>query len=239
MSGTAGPGITVDTSTRIKWVRSGSIWGEEFYPQPYSQLARVLREAGHDRGAREVLVAQARETRLFSRTRADTRAKMLGPIRRLWPRFVVRLRYLWDGFLGWLVGYGYRPFRSLRGLALLLVVAVWMAYSTWIHGGFVPSKADTSFSAWLTAHGAERNPAASWSSAAGPGRDYEAFNPLAWGFELVVPLISFGQTGAWAPSSTRGSWGWWLWWTRWPLAVLGWIVAGFAAGAVTGVIRRE
>lgn len=71
------------------------------------------------------------------------------------------------------------------------------------------------------------------------GRDYETFNAVAYAVDLVVPIVSLGQEAAWAPSTTRGPWGWWLWWVRWWLIALGWIVTAIGAAAVTGVIRRD
>jgi len=56
---------------------------------------------------------------------------------------------------------------------------------------------------------------------------------------VVIPIIDFGQTGAWAPSTTRGPWGERLWWARWILSALGWIVAALGAAAVTGIIRKD
>ncbi len=71
------------------------------------------------------------------------------------------------------------------------------------------------------------------------GRDYETFNAVAYAVDLVVPIVSLGQEAAWAPSTTRGPWGWWLWGARWWLVALGWIVTAIGAAAVTGVIRRD
>ncbi|WP_299554191.1 hypothetical protein [uncultured Tateyamaria sp.] len=77
-----------------------------------------------------------------------------------------------------------------------------------------------------------------WKAVA-PGRDWETFNRYAYGFDVVIPIIDFGQTDAWAPSTNRGLWGWHLWWGRWVLSVMGWIVTALGAAAITGIIRRE
>lgn len=77
-------------AARQDWLRAGShLWGD-FYPQPYSQLARVLRQMGHAGEARKMLMDAAlveaktfqkqhrarrrfaRAVRLFSRTPSDT-----------------------------------------------------------------------------------------------------------------------------------------------------------------------
>ena len=53
-----------DTTTRAKdrlpWLAAGSYWQGQFTPQPYTQLAKVLREMGHDREARIVLMERGK-----------------------------------------------------------------------------------------------------------------------------------------------------------------------------------
>lgn len=83
------------------------------------------------------------------------------------------------------------------------------------------------------------NPAAAWSADGAPGQDYETFNRYAYAADVVVPLLDFGQTEAWAPSTTRGFGGWHLWWLRWVLSAMGWVVTGLGAAALTGIIRRD
>jgi hypothetical protein len=87
----------------------------------------------------------------------------------------------------------------------------------------------------------ERRPhaGAEWDSGGAPGQDWETFSALAWGADLVIPVLDLGQTAAWAPSTGRGGVGWHLWWGRWVLIVFGWIVAGLFAAAITGIIRRD
>jgi len=55
----------------------------------------------------------------------------------------------------------------------------------------------------------------------------------------VIPIVTPGQEIARAPSTSRGPLGRIGWWLRWFAKGLGWVVTAFAAGAVTGVIRKE
>jgi len=55
----------------------------------------------------------------------------------------------------------------------------------------------------------------------------------------VVAIAAIWQTEYWAPSTTRGPWGWHLCWVRWALTVAGWIVTAVGAAAITGIVRRE
>ena len=141
-----------------------------------------------------------------------------------------------------LVGYGYKPFNSLWALVVLVLLAAGLSHMAWQRGDFAPnSDVILSTTEWQTLAEDETvsNPARKWSDQHGKGRDYETFNPLAYGFDVVVPIVNIGQEAAWAPSTTRGPWGWTLWWMRWLFTVFGWIVTALGAAAIAGVIRRE
>lgn len=72
-------GINVDD--RLAWLKKGAISRREFYPQPYEQLAGLLRETGHRSDARAIMVAKEREQRKAARARwqreAEWRADLL------------------------------------------------------------------------------------------------------------------------------------------------------------------
>jgi hypothetical protein len=82
------------------------------------------------------------------------------------------------------------------------------------------------------------NPAEAWNGPTGAGLDWESFHPLAYGIDVVVPVVELGQTESWSPSKDRGFWGFTLWWARWPLIFAGWLVSALAAAAATGIIQR-
>ena len=87
--------------------------------------------------------------------------------------------------------------------------------------------------------GCLKNPAAAWSSFGQDGLDWDTFNPFGYGLDLVVPILTLGQTDAWAPSKDRGPMGKLLWWGRWVLISFGWIVSALGAAAITGIIQRK
>ena len=104
-----------DADTRLKWLRKGDRWNGEFLPQPYSQLAKVLREMGHDRTARNVMIRKeellaedhlkadrARIDRLWHGTQTER-----GDIGCYWLR--MHLFRIWNFLIRRLVGYGYSP----------------------------------------------------------------------------------------------------------------------------------
>lgn len=240
---------TVSTSpARMDWLKSGSYFGDEFRPQPYSQYAKFLRDTGHDEDARHVLYTRERKRRASTRAQLSASGhSFAGPLN-LWSGF-------WDILLRLVVGYGHHPFRSVAALALLICCTIIPAHYAWEEGSFAPNAAPVLVSEeWTTLASTENQPATVWSGdklpretdltlpewkSIAPGRDWETFNRYAYGFDVVIPIIDFGQTEAWAPSTNRGFWGWHLWWGRWVLSVMGWIVTALGAAAITGIIRRE
>ena len=223
---------STDTKMRLGWVaRDGEAAGH-FRPQPYEQLAKVFKAMGHSADARRVLIEKE------NLQRADERKRMVGFWGSLWWPFKASA-----DFLLWLVvGYGYRPFRIFAALVFLWFIGGLMAHQAWRAGDFAPnSDVILSTPAWqvLAEDLGADNPAAEWSAKYGAGRDWETFHPAAYAFDIVVPIVTIGQTVAWAPSTTRGPWGWHLWWVRWVLTVAGWIVTAVGAAAITGIIRRE
>ena len=241
---------TVSTSpARMGWLESGSFFEGDFRPQPYSQYAEFLRRTGHDDESRGVLFTRERLRRANARLQRSQLGNGLAPLVNLWAAF-------WDILLRLVVGYGHHPFRSVYVLGLLIFCTIVPAHYAWEEGSFAPNAAPVVVSeAWIKFAEADPHPAAVWTGdrlpdgttdialtawkAKAPGRDWETFNRYAYGFDVVIPIIDFGQTEAWAPSTTRGPWGWHLWWGRWVLSVMGWIVTALGAAAITGIIRRE
>jgi hypothetical protein len=233
-----------DARARLAWLARGTVRQGEFYPQPYVQLARVLREMGHEAGARDVMTEQGRLIRLYARKRARVVEAngFRGKLRKLRAWALNPLRWLWDIGLRWGVGYGYDPKRALYWLLALFFIASIAAEATWCEGSFAPNSDVLLVSpgwAALANDPATANPAAAWSGASAPGRDWETFNAWGYGADVVVPILALGQTAAWAPSTTRGPWGRGLWWGRWLLTMAGWFVSALGLAAITGIIRRD
>lgn len=102
-------GAGTDAEPRLDWLarQTPSRWGDDFWPQPYEHLAKVLREMGHDDDARTVLM---KKERLSRRAR---RARTTNPLRRA-------VLFLNDSMLGLTTGYGRMPL-----LALVWMFVLW------------------------------------------------------------------------------------------------------------------
>jgi hypothetical protein len=304
----------INVADRLAWLNMGAVSRREFYPQPYEQLAKLLRDTGHRSDARAIMVAKEKEQRKASRQRwrrerewrrsllaasempaterqpaiealqerrpndpqlerlallhpTDEAALGVAPLTLDYAQQQFRAEQRWhnsrvwwrnagsliaDRIFGLVVGYGHKPERSFYMLLTLVFIGWFLADKAWDAGDFAPTAGPVLMSeGWQTLATDERiaNPAKVWSDKymAAPdgtsvftaGRDYETFNAVSYAVDLVVPIVALGQEAAWAPSTTRGPWGWWLWWIRWWLIALGWIVTAIGAAAVTGVIRRD
>jgi hypothetical protein len=101
-----------DSRSRIAWLalQPKADLGPEFKPQPWEQLAAVLRAMGHPEEAREIAIEKQKRLR-----QAGKLARGVRPFHWLY---------------GLLVGYGYRPMRLLAATAsvwLICAAAYWAA----------------------------------------------------------------------------------------------------------------
>jgi hypothetical protein len=235
---------STNATERLQWLARGTIWQGEFFPQPYVQLAKVLREMGHERDERNVLLELNRLSRQHDRKRAVLEPDGEKKTGFHWAVSSIAnlLRWLWDIAQRASIGYGLKPWRSLYVLAVLFTITATVAHYSWQEGSFAPNSGPILASkAWqdVATSPVIANPAERWSAKGGPGQDWESFNAFAYAADVVIPIIEFGQTPAWAPSTERGPVGWHLWWLRWVMSTLGWIVTALAAAAVTGIIKRD
>ena len=225
----------------MQWLKRGTVWNDEFFPQPYSQLAKVYREMGHDGAARKVMIEQARLIRYHERrnARIEPDGSLSVAFRTIWPDLTHPLRWIWDFLLRWIVGYGYRPMLSLYWAVALLASAIFFAHQAWQAGAMVPNSDVILTSAEWKEVAPLQNASARWVMRSRAGPDWEAFNSVLWGLEVAVPILNLGQLDAWAPSPSRGWWGVAAWQARSIIAIMGWILAGLFTAGLTGIIKRE
>jgi hypothetical protein len=102
-------GSAVESTSRLDWLsrQTPRRWGEDFWPQPYEQLAAVFGEMGHNEDKRRVLIEKERLARRARRARAHNT-----PIRAV---LVIQ-----DAVMGITTGYGRLPL-----LALVWIGVIW------------------------------------------------------------------------------------------------------------------
>ncbi|WP_439111486.1 hypothetical protein [Lentibacter sp.] len=226
----------LDAPIRLAWLAKACAYDGSFSPLPYRQLAAVSWNMGQYALQRQILVEKQR--RIFQTNRQKTWPLGLSFY---WPINAIMRLWLWllDRLYA-LIGYGYRPGNLAILLVPLFTAGVYIFHAAYEAGDFAPnSDVILSTPEWKQAAETESNPAKAWSAKGAAGADYETFNRYAYAADIVVPIIALGQEEAWAPSTTRGPWGWYAWWSRWVLKGMGWIVTALGAAAITGIIRRE
>ncbi len=232
---------------RLEWLSRSP-----FHPQPYKEVARVLREAGRERDARIVLYEMEYLFACEEKSRLKQRIKYVqvkeGEGKRYIderfqgrPRILNALDMKWQ-YWGWrivdfsfhsLIGYGYKLHRALFWYLGLVGILALVALGAYRNGQVAPNAAPV----LVSQNYIEIDDPYAWANSPFAA-DWEDFNAVVWAADVITPLIDFGQESAWAPS-TRGWWGFHLWWLRWPAQIMGWIIATFVVTSVTGLIQRR
>ena len=226
----------------------------KFDPQPYIQLARVLRAQGAGDGAARVMARCERLLRRAMYHRAM--AALDGSWAAAWNAFLAEMRRLVDWGFRVMFGYGYRPF-----YALFWMLGIW-GFCFWLYGyayqaGQMAPASDVVLTSdqWIgavsegcplvTDAGYDdaraagcRMPLRLWERTE-PYRDYETFSRGLYALDLFVPLDALGQENAWAPSRDRGMWGFAGFYLRWVVQVMGWVITAVGAATLTGLIGRR
>jgi hypothetical protein len=217
-----------DARTGLRWLDLQP----EFRPEPYRQLAKVLREMGDDRGARRVLYFMEKRRRKQEDRKQAAR--------------------FWGWVLKAAVGYGYYPARAL-GWLLALTCVGWFLFGLGYRAGSMAPTDREAYASFEQQNGLPRHyprfnaPIYSlenslpliklgqdsyWtpspeprSSAHTPGVDSGPVSRL--GGSLVAHL----PKGLLAP--------WLLRWFRWGQILAGWLLATLFVAGVTGIVRKE
>ncbi len=203
-------GAAADAPTRLDWLarQTPSRWGEYFWPQPYEQLAKVLREMGHDDDARVVLMEKERLSRRSRRERTAS------PVRR---GFLL----VTDTFLGLTTGYGRMPLLALVWMTVLWALGAMLYTHLETVGALRPYSAvilrtpewvlcsvPQGERQYMVSLGMERD------GLAQPGQTQMAcylqqpeadafpkFNAIMLSAEAIVPGLGVGQKDIWSPDT--------------------------------------
>lgn len=191
-----GPPIKVQSlDWRIEWLRRQG----RYFPQPYEQLIRTLRVAGHESEARRVAVEKQADLRKCGDL-------WWWPWRKNW-------------FLGLTLEHGYSPLRPAIA-ALIAIPLFWWAYSV----GFAYDALLPVTDQMLVTGGVDQQE--------------PHFSAFMYSVDAFVPLIDFGQEGAWRPTGD-GGWGWFVTVCYWIEIGLGWIVSSLLVLGLSRVIRQD
>ena len=143
--------------------------GSHFKPQPWTQLAKVLRSMGHTRAASQILFQ--RERRRLSWANQD----------------VSKREWLWrTALMGLPAGFGYQTHRAVGWLVLLWALGVGVYALAYEGKLFRPSSEE------IVAH-------PDYQASGIVPEDYEGLDLALYSLDVLIPLADFHQERHWLP----------------------------------------
>jgi len=234
----------LDARRRLDWLsrHDNDLYGEygedpdfRFDPQPYRQLATVLRRQGHELDADRIMVAAGNKMlwdtwfgrlvrrplwawNAYRKKHCRRRDLLIAPFY----FFVSSLSWLGHTLLWALIGHGYR--RWLPALWLLIFFLVgWYLFD--LHSQIM-QPADT------VALNNQGQPWMTSVSTAGEDHKYPAYNPLVYTLDTLIPLVELHQNEYWIPEPG------WLRGYLWFHTAVGWALSTLFLVGLTGVVRQ-
>ncbi len=179
---------------RMRWLglQPKAHMGYDFRPQPFEQLIKVLKDMGHPEDVRRLAIEREK---LLHRSRWA-----------LWwrpSRFFPALSAVFSTLMvGWLMGYGYRPLRVVKIMLIVGLLCGVFYDGVKDQGVFAPR--DTQVLLYQQARDCaapqDRPPSGTWSECLhNYVHEYSHFDPYAYSFNVLFPVIDLFQEKTWAP----------------------------------------
>ncbi len=240
-------GGPIDATSRLDWLarQVSERWEEDFWPQPYEQLATVLREMGHDEEARAVLIEKERLHRRARRSRARN------PVLRT-------ALAVTDGVLAVTVRYGRQPLLALLWLILFWAIGVGVFGLAEESNALKPNSAVVLRSLEWTMCSLEQTesrymPTAGQllSGRASTGQSqlscfrdqpeassYPEFNRWMYSLDALLPVMEIGQKEYWRPDPRKPNGVLTLNYYYFQ-SVIGWALSLLAVAGFSGLVKSK
>ncbi|MEM6904629.1 MAG: hypothetical protein AAF568_01935 [Pseudomonadota bacterium] len=216
-------GSVTDYASRKDWLerQRETDLTTDFKPQPFEQLAKVLREMGHVEEAKDIAILKLRYQRDTSWRHGKKTIYDLG-------------RYAWGHVFDGLVRFGYRPFRALLYAGIFITIGTLLFWWAGHSVDMVPNNPFLLKSEWKAALSAtEPYEAFHWSV---PG--FQTFSPLVYSIDTFVPLVNLHQEPHWIPSAETDK-GCWIRVYLWFHIAAGWVITTLFAASLAGIVKRD
>ena len=204
---------------------------KNFKPQPFEQLVKVLKEAGHGSEAKGIAIEEQQ--------RLTRRARLQWHI----------VSWLWRSFLNASMRYGYVP-----QIIFVATIAVWLACGFIYKQAqdqklFAPTMAGyflhEDMNACRATEKVSNNRAGCYSE---NGPEYVAFDPYMFSLDVILPIVNLRQEDAWQPMPRPLELriGGYLFPLPFPIRLVtwfetlfGWLAAIMLTAYIGGVIKKE
>jgi hypothetical protein len=226
----AGP---TDAASRIRWLerqRTDQLDEEDWSPQPWEQVIKVLREMGHPLEASKVAIAKQERMRKAG--------KVGGPFKQALHRLY-----------GLLAGYGYRPLNTVQWM-----LAVFLGCAFFFHigadygyiGPTTPLLNSPEIAAQVNAECGHRFELDKerWIKCSAMPPEYTTFQPLVYSLDLILPLVDLQQEADWAPivEDPPGNtlpFGAFLRWLMWFEILFGWAMSLMLVAVLGKLVNKD
>ncbi len=244
----------MDARSRIAWLnsqRGDQLSADDFKPQPWEQLAKVLREMGHTGAAAEVAIAKQeamrkadqigqRHVKTFEGHRFPA---IRNRIERIWNPAANVLSRIWHRTYGSLAGYGYRPQRIIYLTTALIGLSTFFFWTGAQHGLVGPSDPLIHLQPSLAHCRPDAFPWTSGVNCAVPP-EYSTFHPFLYTIDVTLPLVDLHQEADWGPIvvDDRGNTLWGgrlLRWLMWFDIIFGWLASLMFVAIVSRLVEKD
>jgi len=234
----------VTATARIRWLslQNPARWGEDFWPHPWEECARVLREMGHGDAARRILIDKEIRQRKDRRQRLWRNSRYVALV---WAGF-------WDFLLGITVRYGRQPLFAFLWLLIFWLAGAGIFGNAAAGDAIKPNNAFVLRSAeWVACApgyvAEEGDPAlrnAGTSQLAcfrgqPEAASYPAFNALVYSADTLLPIVALEMQEFWIPDETQGTRGRAARVFLWVQIMLGWALSLLAVAGFSGLVRSD
>jgi hypothetical protein len=208
-------GAPVDATTRLRVLRRQPKKGV-FYPQPYEQLVKVLRNMGHEGDARKIAITKQDDLR---------RSGLLS-----------RRGKLQNWLLSFFIGHGYRIWPVVLAMPLFILFGFGVFEYANQSAAMKPAKErillHPAYVVW-----AKKGIDSPIPPAALPP-DYPKLQPLIYSLEVFLPIVDLHQESFWLPRWTNRC-GWWFVGYLWFHIIVGWALTTVAVVGITGIMKKD
>lgn len=219
----------VSAEQHIKWLNLRPLLDNEFIPQPYEHLIKVLRTAGHEHDAREIAIERQDAYRQYLVRKVEyLRLEHLRDLKQPFKFFPYDNYFgirLWLWFIEGTIGYGYKPWKSLIWLWLIVLLGTgFFKFADTMHYMHVSKER-----VYMAPKYVENKFVPS---------EYPEFNALVYSIDALIPFVDLHQENYWEPKPD-GFWGGALRLYFWLHIGAGWVLASMAAAGLTGLIKKD
>jgi len=233
-----GNAAPTDAKSRLDWLSRIPTQPGEFLPDAYEHCAKVLREMGHSKDARLILI---KKDQLQLETIFLKNSKRFGS----WEKQYYFFRSSVDAIWRFSTGYGREPLRALRPLGLFWAIGTLIFFITASNGQIKPNLPQMQIHpAWVDcgATGArwrgDKETQVDCFLAQPEGRSYPRFNALIYSADTLLPVVSLEMQSYWIPDDTQ-PFGKYARWYLWFHIIAGWALTLLAVAGFSGLIKTD